>query len=84
MAERKISELPVIDGRGRPCGIIDITDVVALFPEARLAESPPRGNNSHTVPQSRESEAPLVARFPAARQPARKLSPRQARPRDCA
>jgi arabinose-5-phosphate isomerase len=36
MAERKISELPVIDRRGRPCGMIDITDVVALFPEAGL------------------------------------------------
>ena len=32
MAERKISELPVVDGEGRPVGLIDITDVVGLFP----------------------------------------------------
>lgn len=40
MAERKISELPVIDRRGRPAGLLDITDVVALFPEARSALAP--------------------------------------------
>lgn len=40
MAERKISELPVIDRQGRPAGLLDITDVVALFPEARSALSP--------------------------------------------
>jgi arabinose-5-phosphate isomerase len=34
MAERKISELPVIDAAGRPQGLIDITDVVGMFPEA--------------------------------------------------
>jgi arabinose-5-phosphate isomerase len=32
MAKRKISELPVVDGEGRPIGLIDITDVVGLFP----------------------------------------------------
>jgi arabinose-5-phosphate isomerase len=36
MAERKISELPVIDTAGRPLGLIDITDVVGLFPEAAM------------------------------------------------
>ncbi len=33
MANRKISELPVIDDAGRPAGLIDVTDVVGLFPE---------------------------------------------------
>lgn len=33
MAERKISELPVIDAIGKPAGLIDITDVVGLVPE---------------------------------------------------
>lgn len=33
MAERKISELPVVDSLGQPCGLIDITDVVGLLPE---------------------------------------------------
>ncbi len=32
MARRKISELPVVDGEGRPVGLVDITDVVGLFP----------------------------------------------------
>ncbi len=33
MANRKISELPVVDGRGHPTGLIDVTDVVGLFPQ---------------------------------------------------
>jgi arabinose-5-phosphate isomerase len=33
MAERKISELPVVDDHGRPVGLIDITDVVGMIPE---------------------------------------------------
>lgn len=39
MAQKKISELPVIDGAGKPLGMIDITDVVGLFPE--LADDKP-------------------------------------------
>ncbi|MHC4407031.1 MAG: KpsF/GutQ family sugar-phosphate isomerase [Planctomycetota bacterium] len=33
MAQGKISELPVVDAEGRPVGLIDVTDVVAMFPE---------------------------------------------------
>jgi len=33
MAERKISELPVVDADGRPLGLVDITDIVSLLPE---------------------------------------------------
>ena len=33
MAQRKISELPVVDGDGRPVGLIDVTDVVGLLPQ---------------------------------------------------
>ncbi len=33
MANRKISELPVVDDDGRPIGLIDVTDVVGLFPQ---------------------------------------------------
>ncbi len=41
-AERKISELPVIDPDGRPLGMLDITDVVGLLPrEVPAANSPP-------------------------------------------
>jgi arabinose-5-phosphate isomerase len=43
MAGRKISELPVVDAAGKPIGLIDITDVVALLPKdaADAAPSPP-------------------------------------------
>jgi arabinose-5-phosphate isomerase len=42
MAERKISELPVVDEIGRPLGLIDITDVVGMIPEeaSETAASP--------------------------------------------
>jgi predicted transcriptional regulator len=33
LAERKISELPVLDAEGRPLGLIDVTDLVSLWPE---------------------------------------------------
>ncbi|HTU23793.1 MAG TPA: KpsF/GutQ family sugar-phosphate isomerase [Pirellulales bacterium] len=33
MAERKISELPVIDEQGTPVGLLDITDVVGVVPQ---------------------------------------------------
>lgn len=34
MGEKRISELPVVDENGRPIGLIDVTDVVAIFPES--------------------------------------------------
>ncbi len=37
MAERKISELPIVDEAGRPVGLIDVTDVVSLLPEQPAA-----------------------------------------------
>lgn len=33
LAEKKISELPVVDQEGRPVGLVDVTDLVALWPE---------------------------------------------------
>jgi len=35
LADHHISELPVIDGRGHPVGLIDITDVITYMPEQR-------------------------------------------------
>ena len=32
MRSRKISELPVVDGDGRPVGMLDITDLIGLEP----------------------------------------------------
>ncbi len=40
MAGRKVSELPVIDADGKPVGLIDITDVVALLPRESLPDQP--------------------------------------------
>ena len=40
MAGRKISELPVVDADGKPVGLIDITDVVALLPQESLPDQP--------------------------------------------
>lgn len=37
MGEKRISELPVVDQDGRPIGLIDVTDVVAIFPENTLS-----------------------------------------------
>jgi arabinose-5-phosphate isomerase len=34
MACNNISELPVVDDRGRPLGLVDITDVISLLPHA--------------------------------------------------
>jgi arabinose-5-phosphate isomerase len=33
MAERRISELPVVDAEEKPVGLLDITDIVAMYPE---------------------------------------------------
>ena len=38
---RKFSELPVVDGAGRPVGMIDITDLIGLAPAGSAAESRP-------------------------------------------
>lgn len=40
LARRKFSELPVVDGEGRPIGLVDVTDVVGLKEEkAKRAEA---------------------------------------------
>lgn len=38
LADRKISELPIIDAAGKPVGMIDVTDVVSMLPEATPAK----------------------------------------------
>lgn len=72
MAERKISELPVIDDASRPCGLIDITDVVGLFPEISTGGT--------IEPPAR----PVVARFPTSSRASGRRGPQGAPPRDCA
>lgn len=38
---RKISELPVVDGDGRPVGLLDITDLIGLTPDPAADARPP-------------------------------------------
>jgi arabinose-5-phosphate isomerase len=52
IAERKISELPVVDSDGRPVGLIDITDVVALLPK-----EPPPSKNPSTAPSAKSVQS---------------------------
>jgi arabinose-5-phosphate isomerase len=51
MAERRISELPVIDADLRPVGMLDITDVVAQYPEGGAATSTIESTASASVPR---------------------------------
>jgi arabinose-5-phosphate isomerase len=53
MARRKISELPVVDGDGRPIGLIDITDVVGLFPTQSADGRTDAGANKPSGPTDR-------------------------------
>jgi len=46
MAERRISELPVVDGDGKPVGLLDITDIVALYPEGLAVVLAAQSENS--------------------------------------
>ena len=56
MAERKLSELPVVNADGLPVGLLDITDLVNV-------QAPPKGDDSDTIsgprllPQSREPDS---------------------------
>ena len=36
LSQHRISELPVIDESGRPLGLVDITDLIALMPDERV------------------------------------------------
>ena len=38
LSKRKISELPVVDGDGRPAGLVDITDLISLVPAESAEE----------------------------------------------
>jgi arabinose-5-phosphate isomerase len=60
LSQRKISELPVIAGEGRPVGLIDITDVVAWLPREAAVDQ----DAARTVP----FDTPVRA-APAGRKP---------------
>jgi arabinose-5-phosphate isomerase len=55
LAGRKLSELPVLDGEGRPLGLVDITDVLGLVPpretlDRKLAARRTRADAPHVIP----------------------------------
>ncbi|MCY2992245.1 MAG: KpsF/GutQ family sugar-phosphate isomerase [Planctomycetota bacterium] len=58
LAERKISELPVIDAAGRPLGLIDITDLVGWLPVDQVAEQ------FSQTKKSPHTDRPLTVPFP--------------------
>lgn len=62
IAERKISELPVIDGEGKPIGLLDITDLVGIEPE-EVVEAPAVRQGRHNRPASPVS--PVTVETPA-------------------
>jgi arabinose-5-phosphate isomerase len=51
MAERRISELPVIDADRRPVGMLDITDIMALDPEGSAPVATAQSASSAGVPR---------------------------------
>jgi len=55
MAERHISELPVVDSQGQPIGLLDITDIVALYPESTSASLPAQSENPTDPLRSRNA-----------------------------
>ncbi len=69
MAERKISELPVIDADGRPRGLVDITDVVATFPDLQS----PAGAEVRVVPAPKFA-GPLRSKIAMFKTPPRESS----------
>lgn len=60
MAERKISELPVLDVHSRPVGLIDITDVMGLVSSHDFARRSLSTYNA-SVDGSSEVSAPVVS-----------------------
>jgi len=55
MAERRISELPVVDAAACPVGLLDITDIVALYPEGHAAILANQSSNSSAVPRPKSN-----------------------------
>ncbi len=64
LSERKISELPVVDEKGKPVGLIDITDVVGLFAsEEQSTQSDEPVNSTADSADSTVDVEPLTLPF---------------------
>jgi len=64
LAEKKISELPVIDEHGKPLGLIDITDVVGLLPNDRVDTTPSSNATPDKFAQSSRADPTATPDFP--------------------
>lgn len=65
MAQRRISELPVVDAKNCPIGMLDITDIVALYPEGQATSLQSQSERPSSVP--RPKLAPFLS-VPATKQ----------------
>jgi arabinose-5-phosphate isomerase len=70
MAERKISELPVVDALGKPVGLVDITDVVGLFPD--LEPPAPAQQTAPVILSTNAGAVPRPKGAPFGKQPVRR------------
>jgi arabinose-5-phosphate isomerase len=68
LAQRKISELPVVDQQGRPVGLLDLTDLWGLFPHDDAKIAKPK-----TSKADGQSDAPKLLSYPDS-QPLRRSS----------
>lgn len=70
LANRKISELPVLNEQSQPVGLLDITDVVALFPNEGKQPAgggdaqPTEATKNKQPPKSTSPEFPETVPFP--------------------
>jgi arabinose-5-phosphate isomerase len=56
MAERHISELPVVAANKKPVGLLDVTDIVALYPERDLSPASAQSPKTSVVPPPKSQD----------------------------
>ncbi len=60
LANRKISELPVVTQDYRPLGIVDVTDVVSVMSSTWLHDMEPGTDHAATPPSQLETHSPRI------------------------
>jgi arabinose-5-phosphate isomerase len=63
LTQRKFSELPVVDRQGRPVGMIDVTDVMSMFPESGDGQFGVRRDYEPTIVKIFRGDEPADAEF---------------------